>query len=358
VDVKKIMLIVGALVIALGAAFGVNRLMRGAATPAARAAAAPQIDGPKVLVATRALPVGTILTPEMLRFQPWPQDLVRTADYYVEGTAEITALAGSVVRFAATAGAPLTHGAVVNPGDRGFLAAALGPGMRAVAVPLSPDQGVAGFVFPGDRVDVILTLTLENEADNAIKLNTSETVVRNLRVLAVDQRSTPTDTNGATTPLVFQNVTLEATPRIAELIAVSRSVGTLSLSLRSLAETSAELEEAIASGATNVPRDGDARGEARMLRGANGRPAAGGGTGAVTGGDVSRNLRRAMPSRAVVEAMRNAGSGGGGGGGNGGGGNAPPAPPAVDVTAPPAYTGPTVRVVRGNEVTVVPVRGN
>ena len=352
-DTKKIMLIIGALVIALGAAFGVNRMMRGAATPAARAAAAPEIDGPKVLVATRALPIGTILTPEMLRFQPWPQDLVRTADYYVEGSAQISALAGSVVRFASTAGAPLTHGAVVNPGDRGFLAAALGPGMRAVAVPLSADQGVAGFVFPGDRVDVILTLTLTNEADSAIKLNTSETVVRNLRVLAVDQRSTPTDANGTSTPMIFQTVTLEATPRIAELIAVSRSVGTLSLSLRSLAETSAELEEAIATGAVNVPRDGDARGEARMLRGADGRPAAGGGSGPVSGGDVSRNLRRSMPSRAVIQAMS-----GQGGGGGGGGGNAPAAAPAVDPTAPPAYTGPTVRVVRGNDVTIVPVRGN
>ncbi len=352
-DTKKIMLIVGALIIAIGAAFGVNRMMRGTVAQPARAAAAPQLEGPKVLVATRALPVGTILTPELLRFQPWPADLVREADYYVEGQATIEALAGSVVRVAATAGTPLTVGTIVNPGDRGFLAAALAPGMRAVTVPLSPDQGVAGFVFPGDRVDVLVTLELENEADSAIKLNTSETIVRNVRVLAVDQRTTPTDEDGATTPAVYATVTLEATPRIAETIAVSRSVGTLSLALRSIAENAGELEEAIASGSVSVPRNGDASGEARMLRGLRDRPQVGSGRAPVTGGDVSRNLRRSMPSREAVEAREARNSGGRSQGDSPARGSG-----ASGEAAAPAYTGPTVRVTRGDQVTVVPVRGN
>lgn len=342
-DVKKIMLIVGAMIVALGAAFGVNQLMRGSTSPEAQAAAAPKIEGPKVMVATRALPVGTILTADALRFQAWPEGLVKPDQYYIEGQAGVDALVGSVVRVPMTAGAPVTKGALVNPGDRGFLAAALGPGMRAVTVTLSPDQGVAGFVFPGDRVDLLLTLELENENDNKIKLNTTETIVRNMRVLAVDQRTAPTDENGNSTPVVFSTVTVEATPQIAEKIAVARSVGTLSLALRSLAENAAELEEAIASGQVSVARDGDTRGEARMLRGAASRPMDRG-TTSVTGGDVSRYLRRGMPRIAPNSAgMPSAPAPSG---------NTPEA-----AAAPPVPVGPTVRVVRGDQVTVVPVGG-
>ena len=343
-DVRKVILIVVAMVIALGAAFGVNQMMRGSSSPAARAAAAPEVVGPKVMVATRALPVGTILTADALRFQPWPEGLVKPDQYYVEGQADVNALAGSVVRVAMTAGAPITKGSLVNPGDRGFLAAALGPGMRAITVPLSADQGVAGFVFPGDRVDLLLTMSLENEENSAIKLYTTETIVRNLRVLAVDQRTQPTDENGNSTPTVFGTVTLEATPRIAESIAVARTTGTISLALRSIADSAGELEEAIASGAVSVPRDGDARGEARLLGGAGSRPQAGPGS-ATTGGDVSRYLRRGMPPRASLPQPAS-------------GGGAAPAPGGAAPAPAPVQTGPSVRVVRGDQVTIVPVGNN
>ena len=344
-DMKKVFLIVGALVVALGAAFGVNMLMRGSGAPEARAAAAPVSEGPKVLVATRALPVGTILTAESLRFQPWPEGLVRNDAYYVEGTADMNVLVGSVVRIALTAGSPVTRGSLVNPADRGFLAAALGPGMRAITVPLSADQGVGGFVFPGDRVDVLMTAELVNEEDTNIKLFTSETIVRNLRVLAVDQNTNPGNgENGTVTPVVVATVTLEATPQIAERIAVARTVGTISLALRSLAENAAELDEAIASGNVNVPRDGDARAEAIMLRRANERPQLGGNGRATTGGDVSRHLRGSMPNRLPLPVVVNQPANPGGGGG----GNA--------ANAPPAYTGPTVRISRGDQVSIVPVR--
>lgn len=342
-DVKKVILIVVALVVAIGAAFGVNQMMRGSPAPAAAAAAAPVVDGPKVMVATRALPVGTILTADALRFQAWPEGLVKPDQYYVEGSADVSNLVGSVVRNPITSGAPVTKGALVNPGDRGFLAAALGPGMRAVTVPLSPDQGVGGFVFPGDRVDLLLTLTLENEDDSKIKLYTAETVVRNLRVLAVDQRTAPTDENGAATPTVFATVTVEATPQIAERIAVARTTGTVSLALRSIADTAGELEEAIASGAVSVGRDGDRNAERRLLGGAGSRPQAGS-TGATTGGDVSRYLRRGMPPRSQTQAS------------NGGAGPSQGSGPTVQNV--PVPVGPSVRVVRGDAVTVVPVGGN
>jgi pilus assembly protein CpaB len=350
-DVKKIILIIGAVIVALGAAFGVNQLMRGSAAPSARANAAPVVNGPKVMVATRALPVGTILTADAMRFQPWPEGLVKPEQYYVEGQGDTTALVGSVVRIAMTAGAPVTKGALVNPQDRGFLAAALGAGMRAVTVPLSPEQGVAGFVFPGDRVDLMLTQTITGDNDETLRA--AETIVRNLRVLAVDQRTSPTDENGASTPTVFATVTMEATPRIAEKIAVAQQMGTLSLALRSITDSASELEEAIASGEVTVPRNGDAAGEAAMLGRSSSRPTDRGVT-TVTGGDVSRYQRRTMPrprgSAAAAQAAAPAVS------------VAPPvAAPTSGPTAPsgdPVYTGPSVRVVRGDQVTIVPVRGN
>ncbi len=344
-DVKKIILIVVALLVAIGAAFGVNTLMRGSTTPNANAAAAPALDGPKVMVATRALPVGTILTADALRFQAWPEGLVKPDQYYVEGQADMTALVGSVVRNPITSGAPITKGALVNPGDRGFLAAALGAGMRAVTVPLSADQGVAGFVFPGDRVDLLLTMTLQDEDNDKIKLYTAETVVRNLRVLAVDQRTAPTDENGAVTPVVFATVTVETTPQIAERIAVARTTGTVSLALRSIADTAGELEEAIASGAVSVGRDGDRNAERRLLGGAGGRPQSGNAT-STTGGDVSRYLRRSIPPRGAGQQQA------------AGGGSAPQQSASAPPAPSPIPTGPSVRVVRGDQVTVVPVGGN
>ncbi len=347
-DVKKIMLIIGAMIIALGSAFGVNQMMRGSSAPEARAAATGEIVGPKVLVATRALPVGTILTADALRFQPWPEDLVKPDQYYTEGQSQISNLASSVVRVAVTAGAPVTKGALVDPQDRGFLAAALGAGMRAVTVPLSADQGVAGFVFPGDRVDLLLTLELQDDENEKIKLYTTETIVRNLRVLAVDQRTTPTDENGASTPTVYATVTLETTPRIAESIAVARTTGTVSLALRSIADTQGELEAAIASGAVSVPGDGDRAGEARMLGGNGSRPTMDR-SGSTTGGDVSRYLRRGIPPRSAQSnggGCSNCGETSTVQNNGGGGGNAEAVP-----------TGPTVRVVRGDQVTIVPVGG-
>ena len=151
-DVKKVALLVGALVIAVVTAVMAKNMFAGAGAP--EAAASQVAAGPKILVARKALPVGTIIDQESLTFQPWPKELVQNA-YYQEGSpeADMTRLIGTVVRNAVTAGQPVTQGALVGPNDRGFLSAALGPGMRAVTVPVSTTNGVAGFVFPGDRID-------------------------------------------------------------------------------------------------------------------------------------------------------------------------------------------------------------
>src|SRR3546814_17488607 len=112
-------------------------LIYGASAPNASAAVeTPKIDGPEVLVATRALPVGTILDATALKFQPWPKELVENA-YYLKASTDLKSLQGTVVRNPLTAGQPVTQGALVKPGARGFLAAAPRPGIRACPSPSS-----------------------------------------------------------------------------------------------------------------------------------------------------------------------------------------------------------------------------
>ncbi len=339
-DKKKLFLLAGALIVAIGTAFLARSMFAGAAAPEAQAAAEVEPTGPKVLVAKRGLPVGTIVTADAISYQLWPQELVQDA-YFIDGEADMQALLGTVVRHPVTAGEPVTQGSLVAPGDRGFLAAALGPGMRAVTVPVSARTGVAGFVFPGDRVDMVLTQTVTG--DDGAALRTSETILTNLRVLATDQSTeSTTREDGTTVVRAFRTVTMEVTPRIAEKIAVAQTIGTLSLSLRSIADNQSELERAIASGEVELPDDASPEEEERLLRAAMSRPGEGA-TTFQTGGDVSRFQRRSVPPQ--------------GGGNNRGGGpaqqDAAPVVPGISANAAP--TGPTVRVTRGKNTVVTPV---
>ena len=330
-NAKKVVLLLGALVIAVITAVMAKNMFAGAG--AQQAAAAPAPTGPRVLVARKALPVGTIIDAESLSFQPWPKDLIDSA-YYVDGQGgDAKSLAGTVVRYPITAGQPITRGALVGPQDRGFLAAALGSGMRAITVPVNASTGVAGFVFPGDHVDIVLTQEVVGGGDGPA-LKVSETIVRNIRVLATDQRFSDKDEDGKTLVKTFTNVTLEVTPRIAEKIAVGQSVGTLSLSLRSIADNAAELERAVAAGDVKLPANVDPTKEKTLLLAIANRPADSN-TTFTTGGDVSRFQRRTVPAR----PQNDKGSGSAAAGGQG--------------TGLPA--GPTVKVARGNDVSVVPV---
>ncbi len=295
-DKKKIILLIGALVVAAVTALLAKNMFDGASAPQVEAKKA-EVLGEEVLVATRALPVGTLITPEDFRFQPWPEEMVEEAYFMKEGT-DVEAMNGTVVRHAITAGQPLTKGSLVSPGDRGFLAAALGPGMRAVTIKVSGLTAVAGFVFPGDRVDLMLTQGVTGEGP---ELKVSETVIRNLRVLATDNRVTAMkNEEGQMIAKKAKLVTLEATPKIAEKIAVAQTLGTLSLALRSLADSSAELEEAIASGEIKLPKTDDPAEEAAMLKSLAARPSSKKSTFS-TGGDVSRFETRTPPPLAQKE---------------------------------------------------------
>ena len=330
-DKKKLILLAFALVVAVGTALMARSMFAGGTAPQAEAAVA-EPEGPRVLVAQRALPVGTIITADALQFKLWPKEMVQDA-YFVEGEADMQKLLGTVARFPVTAGQPLTKGTLVQPGDRGFLAAALGPGMRAVTVTVSEKTGVAGFVFPGDRVDLLLTQAIGGGRDEP-GFNATETVLRNLRVLATDQSTETEQVEGKTVVKSFRTVTLEATPRIAEKIYVAQEVGTLSLALRSIADNRAELDRAIASGEVVVPDGASPEEEEEILQLAMNRPQEGR-TTFQTGGDVSRFQSRYMPSP------------------NKGADPAPVASGAAPAAAT-RPTGPTVRVSRGNNTVIVP----
>ncbi|MEG3165908.1 Flp pilus assembly protein CpaB [Sphingomonas sp. PB2P19] len=343
-DSRKIVLLVGALFVAAITAFFARTLIAGSSAPQAGAVAmAPVVDGPEVLVATRALPVGTILDATALKYQPWPKELVDNA-YYLKDKTNLQSLQGTVVRSEITAGQPVTQGALVKPGDRGFLAAALGPGMRAVTVPVSAQAAVAGFVFPGDRIDLVLTQAVAGGGDGD-PLKVSETIMRNVRVLATDQRTDNlVGEDGKTEVRTFSNVTVEATPKMAEQIAVAQTLGSLSLSLRSIADNSQELEEAIASGAVKVPNSNDPRAEKAMMVQLATQPSTGK-SSYQTGADVSRYQRSTVPGKPRSEMTAGSAMAG------------MPAAQAQGIAPVAIVEGPSVRVARGNAITVVPVGG-
>lgn len=333
-DRKKLVLLLGALIVAIGTAMAARSMFTGSSAPQVEAAAPVEPDGPKVLVAKRGLPVGTIITADAIGFQLWPKEMVQDA-YFIDGESDMNKLLGTVVRHAITAGEPVTQGSLVSPGDRGFLAAALGPGMRAVTVPVSAKTGVGGFVFPGDRVDLMLTQTVSGDGP---PLKTTETVLRNLRVLATDQSTeSTTNENGKTVVRAFRTVTLEVTPKIAEKIEVAQTIGTLSLALRSIADNQTELERAIAAGDIDMPADASKEQEEQLLREAVSRPQDGKST-YVTGGDVSRFQRSSMPAQHSSDR----------------------APVGMGDQGAPAFqsgaSGPIVRVTRGKDTEAVPVR--
>ena len=352
-DKKKILLAVAALLFAGLAAFGVHMLMRDAAAPPVQAAAAPKVEGPMIMVATRPLAVGTIINPEMIRFQPWPKELIESA-YFLQSAADIPSLNGAVVRNAITAGQPITQGSLVKPGDRGFLAAALGPGMRAVTIPVDPNSGVAGLVFPGDRVDLVLSSQVTGGEDQP-ELKVAETFIRNIRVLATDQRMDSKNAEGKDEVKTYNLVTVEATPKIAEKIAVAQNIGRISLSLRSIADTQAELEKALAQGEISLPPGTDAKKERELITEMTTRPIDRG-TTVTVGGQVSRYqtsspgpkgmqaaVQKATEQVAVEQAVERVRK------------SRAPAGNAGGAAAP---SGPVVRVVRGDKVTETSVGGN
>jgi pilus assembly protein CpaB len=211
-----------------------------------RAVAKPAVQ---VLVARTAIHTGQLVKPDDLRWQPWPQGNLPPS-YIVEGKRPIGDFVGAVARSQFHVGEPIVESDIVMPGSRGFLAAVLKPGLRAVSIPATATSTVSGFIYAGDRVDVLLThaLTGPNGQHSA-----TETILRNARVIAMDQKLdfTPGDK-----PDVAKTATLELTAKQTEIVTLAVKMGELSLVLRSLQDPADE-ERDVAGGDDATAELGD-----------------------------------------------------------------------------------------------------
>ena len=227
---KRIVFLLLAVIVA-----GTTAFLARAWLQAERAAIAAQIAAPKpvaapsvqVLVAKNALRTGQLIKPEDLRWQAWPQGALPQT-YIIEGKRPLTDFVGAVARTSFRIGQPLVDTDIVMPGSRGFLAAVLRPGLRAVSVPATATSAVSGFIYAGDRVDVLLTHTLNGPSGQH---SATETILRNARVIAMDQRL---DFAPGDKPEVGKTATLELTAKQTEIVTLGVKMGELSLVLRSL----------------------------------------------------------------------------------------------------------------------------
>ena len=236
---RTILLTLAALTTAGITAFLVNGWMeRQRALMNVKAPVVAKAEVLQVLVARGNLGAGTFLKSNDTLWQVWPEGSLSPA-YAVKGKRKKEEFVGSVVRSSIVAGQPVTDASVVKAGERGFLAAVLSPGLRAVSFPITAASGIAGLAFPGDRVDLILSHKFKTAGAGKSKRKirmASETVLTNVRILAMDTR-TDDQKEKSKRSRVPKTVTLEVSPKQAEIVSVALNLGKLSLSLRSLAKT-------------------------------------------------------------------------------------------------------------------------
>jgi pilus assembly protein CpaB len=201
-------------------------------------AQASQLQTTDVLVAKTDIGLGQSVAPGDLQWQTWPaatasNNFIRRNDR-PDATTQI---AGSIARAPFIAGEPIREAKLIKANGSGFMAAILPSGMRAISTEISPETGAGGFILPNDRVDVILSKREKNpDRTGSADVVNSETILSNVRVLAIDQA--PKEKDGQNT-VVGKTVTLELKPEQSETLARARQSGTLSLALRSIADLNA-----------------------------------------------------------------------------------------------------------------------
>ena len=198
--------------------------------------APPQPVTDAVLVAARELSFGAVISDADMRWDPWPKDHVPAG--VIVQSAQPRAMddvRGAIVRSNLLAGEPLRTDRLVKGANSGFLSAVLPGGSRAVAIDLT-DQGksaAGGFILPNDRVDVIRTF----HPDDAPNAFASETILRNIRVLAIGQS---VQEKQAERTVIGSTATIEVTPDQAEKVILAQRTGMLTLTLRSMTDSSKE----------------------------------------------------------------------------------------------------------------------
>ncbi|MGE3147779.1 MAG: Flp pilus assembly protein CpaB [Pseudorhodoplanes sp.] len=211
-----------------------------------------QLETTDILVAKTDINMGQAVSAQDIGWQSWPSaaaspNFIRKSDR----PNAVDELSGSIARAPFVSGEPMREAKLVKANGSGFMAAILNPGMRAISTEISPETGAGGFILPNDHVDVILShRDKAAEKTTGTEVHTSETILSNVRVLAIDQ--TVEEKNGQKV-VVGKTATLELAPQQAESLALARQTGTLSLALRSLVDTNA-------SGGNDQPDAGKVRG--------------------------------------------------------------------------------------------------
>jgi pilus assembly protein CpaB len=198
--------------------------------------AAPKVDTVDVLVAKTDIGTGQTVSPSELQWQPWPTsaatgNFIRRKDQ----PDALEKLSGQIARVPFVAGEPIREAKLINAKGSGFMAAILPSGMRAVSTQISPENGAGGFILPNDRVDVLLTRRdrdAEKQSGGA-EVQITETILRNVRVLAIDQNIQEKDGQKV---VIGKTATVELSPREAETLVLAQRLGSLSLALRSITD--------------------------------------------------------------------------------------------------------------------------
>jgi pilus assembly protein CpaB len=221
------------LAIAIGAGGIAAYLASGSSDKPAPAQPVVQLPTVDILVAKSDISLGQSVKPDDLQWQTWP---AATAGSFISRASKADAIkeiTGSIARSPFIAGEPIREQKLVKADGSGFMAAILPAGFRAVSTEISPETGAGGFILPNDRVDVLLTKRDKNPDGKGADVPSSEIILTNIRVLAIDQA--PKEKEGASA-LVGRTVTLELKPEQTETLARARQGGTLSLALRSIAD--------------------------------------------------------------------------------------------------------------------------
>jgi pilus assembly protein CpaB len=195
-----------------------------------------------ILVAKNDLGRGQLIGEGDVGWQLWPQAAANASFVNkAERPDAMKQFVGAVVRIPVAAGEPIRDPAVVFEKGSGFLAAILSKGMQAVSMEISAENAAGGFILPDDHVDVILTRR-DKAAEKLVGVEkiTSEAILRNVRVLAIDQA---VEEKAGQKVVVGKTATLELNPDQAETLALSRQLGTLSLALRSLVDSQSSTVE-------------------------------------------------------------------------------------------------------------------
>lgn len=224
-----------ALILAVAAVFGTQSYLNTQRQQLERAANVDRGEPVNMIVVARnPMRFGERVTAEKLQMIPWASDILPTGAF--TSIDELSGETDETARFVLSSmekGEPVLTAKITNPGQRAKLSTAISPGMKAVSIAVNDVLGVAGFVLPGDRVDVMLTRSVGNDRSDAFV----DVLLQGVRVVAIDQ--TADDTRDQ--PSVVRTVTFEVTTEEAQKLTLGATIGTLSLALRNVVE--AEVEE-------------------------------------------------------------------------------------------------------------------